>query len=710
MEKSLLEKRKQVLENLMNDKQYVPMKIKELAIILQVPRENREELLEVLEELIRDGKVEQTKRGKYKIAEMPVFTGKFVGNARGFGFVELEEEKEDIFISEANAGAAVHGDTVQISLLPAKTGKRREGVVIKVLDHAITEIVGTYQQSRNFGFVIPDNLKFTKDIFIPIEHSRGAVNGHKVVVEITDYGSDEKSPEGKVKEIIGHVNDPGTDVLSVVYAYDLPLEFPEKVLNQAERVGCEVTAADCLGRMDLRDWQMVTIDGEDAKDLDDAISITKEGNLYHLGVHIADVTNYVQENSALDREALKRGTSVYLVDRVIPMLPHRLSNGICSLNQGADRLALSCLMDVDEKGNVIGHQIAETVIRVDRRMTYTSVKKILSGDETEAEEYRELVPMFRRMEELSALLRARRKKRGSIDFDFPESKILLDEQGRPTEIKPYDRNVATKIIEDFMLLANETVAQDFYWQELPFVYRTHENPDPEKIQQLALFINNFGYAIKNNRDEIHPKEIQKLLARIEGAPEEAMISRLTLRSMKRAQYTVECSGHFGLAAKYYCHFTSPIRRYPDLQIHRIIKDALRGRMNQDKISHYQGILPEVASHSSQMERRADEAERETEKMKKAEYMEQHVGEVFSGVISGMTNWGFYVELENTVEGMVHVTNLYDDRYYYREESFDMAGADTGKVYKLGQRVKIRVLGADKKSRLIDFELAEEGEE
>ncbi len=710
MEKSLLEKRKQVLENLMNDKQYVPMKIKELAIILQVPRENREELLEVLEELIRDGKVEQTKRGKYKIAEMPVFTGKFVGNARGFGFVELEEEKEDIFISEANAGAAVHGDTVQISLLPAKTGKRREGVVIKVLDHAITEIVGTYQQNRNFGFVIPDNLKFTKDIFIPIEHSRGAVNGHKVVVEITDYGSDEKSPEGKVKEIIGHVNDPGTDVLSVVYAYDLPLEFPEKVLNQAERVGCEVTAADCLGRMDLRDWQMVTIDGEDAKDLDDAISITKEGNLYHLGVHIADVTNYVQENSALDREALKRGTSVYLVDRVIPMLPHRLSNGICSLNQGADRLALSCLMDVDEKGNVIGHQIAETVIRVDRRMTYTSVKKILSGDETEAEEYRELVPMFRRMEELSVLLRARRKKRGSIDFDFPESKILLDKQGRPTEIKPYDRNVATKIIEDFMLLANETVAQDFYWQELPFVYRTHENPDPEKIQQLALFINNFGYAIKNNRDEIHPKEIQKLLARIEGAPEEAMISRLTLRSMKRAQYTVECSGHFGLAAKYYCHFTSPIRRYPDLQIHRIIKDALRGRMNQDKISHYQGILPEVASHSSQMERRADEAERETEKMKKAEYMEQHVGEVFSGVISGMTNWGFYVELENTVEGMVHVTNLYDDRYYYREESFDMAGADTGKVYKLGQRVKIRVLGADKKSRLIDFELAEEGEE
>lgn len=710
MEKELLEKRKQVIEDLMNDKQYVPMKIKELAMILQVPKENRSDLIEVLDELIRDGKVELSKRGKYRIAEIPLLTGKLVGNARGFGFVEVEGREEDIFVSESNMGSAVHGDTVQVSLLPEKTGKRQEGIVVKVLAHEITELVGTYQKSRNFGFVVPDNRKITKDIFIPIEHSKGAVNGHKVIVEITDYGSEEKKPEGRIKEIIGHINDPGTDILSVIYGYDIPMEFPEKVLNQAERVACEVSEADRTGRLDLREWQIVTIDGEDAKDLDDGISLTKEGDIYHLGVHIADVTNYVQENSALDREALKRGTSVYLVDRVIPMLPHRLSNGICSLNQGVDRLALSCLMDVDAKGNVISHKIAETVIRVDRRMTYTSVKKILEGDEKEIDEYRELVPMFRLMEELAALLRAKRKKRGSIDFEFPESKIILDEQGHPTDIKPYDRNVATKIIEDFMLLANETVAEDFYWQELPFVYRTHDNPDPEKIQQLALFINNFGYAIKNTRDDVHPKELQKLLVKIEDSPEEALISRLTLRSMKRAQYTVECTGHFGLAAKYYCHFTSPIRRYPDLQIHRIIKETLRGRMNEARISHYNGILPEVAVHASQTERRADEAERDVEKMKKAEYMEQHIGERFEGVISGITNWGFYVELPNTVEGMVHVTNLYDDRYYYREESFDMVGADTGKIYKLGQKVKIRVLGADRKSNEIDFEIAEEGEE
>lgn len=710
MEKGLLEQRKQVIEGLMNEKQYVPMKIKELAMILQVPKENREELQEVLDELIRDGKIEVSKRGKYRIAEMPLLTGKLAGNARGFGFVEVEGQEEDIFISEQNMGNAVHGDTVQISLLPEKTGKRREGIVVKVLAHEVTELVGTYQKSRNYGFVVPDNRKFTRDIFIPVEHSRGAVNGHKVVVEITDYGSESKKPEGRIKEIIGHINDPGTDILSIIYGYDIPMEFPEKVLNQAERTACEVSEADRAGRLDLRDWQTVTIDGEDAKDLDDAISLTKEGEIYHLGVHIADVANYVQENSALDREALKRGTSVYLVDRVIPMLPHRLSNGICSLNQGTDRLALSCLMDVDAKGNVISHRLAETVICVDRRMSYTSVKKILEDDEEESREYTELVPMFRLMEELAGVLRSRRKKRGSIDFDFPESKILLDGQGHPVEIRPYDRNVATKIIEDFMLLANETVAEDFYWQELPFVYRTHENPDPEKIQQLAMFINNFGYSIKNSREEIHPKELQKLLARIEDSPEEALISRLTLRSMKRAQYTVECTGHFGLAAKYYCHFTSPIRRYPDLQIHRIIKETLRGRMNEGRISHYNGILPEVAAHASQTERRADEAERDVEKMKKAEYMEKHTGECYEGVISGITNWGFYVELANTIEGMVHVANLYDDRYYYREESFDMVGADTGKAYKLGQKVKIRVLGADKRSSEINFEMAEEGEE
>jgi ribonuclease R len=456
---------------------------------------------------------------------------------------------------------------------------------------------------------------------------------------------------------------------------------------------------------------MVTIDGEDAKDLDDAVSLTRDGDLYKLGVHIADVTNYVQENSALDWEAKDRGTSVYLVDRVIPMLPHKLSNGICSLNAGENRLALSCLMTIDKKGEVVSHEIVESVIRVDRRMSYTSVKKILEDkDEAEIKEYEELVPMFELMQELAHILREKRKKRGSIDFDFPETKIILDKEGHPLEIKPYDRNVATKIIEDFMLIANETVAQHFYWMELPFVYRTHDNPDAEKIDKLATFIRNFGYYIKSQQEEIHPKELQKLLTKVEDTPEEALISRLTLRSMKQAKYTTECTGHFGLACQYYCHFTSPIRRYPDLQIHRIIKEQLRGKLSAKRIDHYNEILPEVAKHSSDMERRADEAERETDKLKKVEYMEGHIGEIFEGVISSITSWGVYVELPNTIEGMIHVSMLPGDYFYYDEESYEMVGQATDIRYKLGQTLKVRVNGTDKISRTIDFVIPNEWEE
>lgn len=558
---------------------------------------------------------------------------------------------------------------------------------------------------------MPDNPKFGSDIFIPQERSKGAVSGHKVVVEITDYGKEGRKPEGKVVEIIGHINDPGTDIMSIVKAYDLPVEFSEKIMHQVENVSNEVSTADMAGRMDFRDWQTVTIDGEDAKDLDDAITLTKEGDNYKLGVHIADVSNYVQEHSALDVEALSRGTSVYLVDRVIPMLPHKLSNGICSLNAGENRLTLSCVMTIDAKGNVIDHTIAESVIKVDRRMSYTSVKKILEDhDENEIREYEELVPMFELMQELAAILRKKRMKRGSIDFDFPETKIVLDDKGKPVEIKPYERNVATKIIEDFMLIANETVAQDYFWQELPFVYRTHDNPDTEKIKKLSTFINNFGYSIHIGQDEVHPKELQKLLQKIDGTPEEALISRLTLRSMKQAKYTTMSTGHFGLATPYYCHFTSPIRRYPDLQIHRIIKDNLRGRMNAKKIEHYDKILPEVAKHSSEMERRADEAERETDKLKKVEYMSERIGEVFEGVISGVTEWGFYVELPNTVEGLVHVTTLVDDYFHYNESTYELVGEVTNIRYKLGQRVHVMVTGTDKILRTIDFRVVRENEE
>ncbi|MFT3985696.1 MAG: ribonuclease R, partial [Lachnospiraceae bacterium] len=496
--------------------------------------------------------------------------------------------------------------------------------------------------------------------------------------------------------------------LSIIKSYDLPVEFPERVLNQAERVPEEISQADMAGRLDLRDVMMVTIDGEDAKDLDDAVSLSVENGYYQLGVHIADVTNYVQENSALDREALKRATSVYLVDRVIPMLPHRLSNGICSLNEQETRLALSCLMKIDENGEVIDHRLAETVIRTNRRMTYTAVNAILEhGDEQLKKEYEELVPMFFSMKELAHILRERRKKRGSIDFDLPETKILLDQEGHPVEIKPYERNTATKLIEDFMLLANETVAEHFYWQELPFVYRTHENPDPEKIRKLSAFIRNFGYGIKVKDEEIHPKELQKLLVKIEDTPQEALISRLTLRSMQRAKYSTECTGHFGLACRYYCHFTSPIRRYPDLQIHRIIKENIRGRLKEERIEHYEKILPEVAKQSSIRERIADEAERETEKLKKAEYMEKRIGEVFTGIISGITNWGIYVELPNTVEGLVHVSKMAGDYYYYDEKSYELVGEAGGRRYTLGQMLDVRVNGVDKTLRTVDFVLAGE---
>ena len=637
--------------------------------------------------------------------EKEIYTGKFIANAKGFGFVEVEELETDIFIGDMDVKGAMHGDTVEVRIRTYRGGKRPEGVIVKILERGITEVVGTFQRRKNFGFVVCDNQKILQDIFIPLEVMNGALDGQKVVAEITQYAEKGKKPEGKIKEVLGFLEIPGTDILCIAKEYQLPLGFTEKQLNQAERIAKPVSEADMFGRMDLRDTVMVTIDGEDAKDLDDAVSMEKVGDLYRLGVHIADVANYVQESSALDKEALKRGTSVYLVARVIPMLPKALSNGICSLNAGEDRLALSCIMDVDDKGNVVNHTIAETVIHVNERMTYTSVKKILEDqDEAEREKYKELVPMFEMMAHVAGVLREKRARRGSIDFDFPETKVKLNALGQAVDILPYERNTATKLIEDFMLLANETVAEHFFWQELPFVYRTHEKPDPEKMAKLGIFIRNFGYYFKAGNGEVHPKELQKLLDKISGTKEEALLSRLTLRSMQRAAYTTECSGHFGLAAKYYCHFTSPIRRYPDLQIHRIIKDSLRGRLNERKLAHYTKILPEVAMQSSKMERRADEAERETVKLKKAEYMKEHLGEIYEGVISGVTNYGIYVELDNTVEGMVHVNSMRNDYYYFDEIHYELVGQDSGVKYKLGERVLVQVKRVDMVSKTIDFRL------
>ena len=704
MTEELLKQRKEMLVQLVHDKTYVPMKLKELAMLLSVPKEQRDELKEVLDILIAEGKIGISKKGKYGKAEEFALVGTFSGHAKGFGFVTIEGREQDVFIPADKTKGAMDGDKVQIVIEGEARGKRAEGAVLRILEHANKTVIGFYQKNKNFGFVLPDNQKLGQDIFIPQGKDMGAVTGHKVIVRITDFGDDRKKPEGVITEILGHVNDPGVDILSIIKAYGLPEGFPDEVMVQVAGIPDEVEEEEKKNRLDLRHLQTVTIDGEDAKDLDDAISISKENDdHYTLGVHIADVSHYVTENSPLDKEALKRGTSVYLVDRVIPMLPHKLSNGICSLNAGTDRLALSCLMEIDGKGNVIGHRIAETLIQVDRRMTYTAVNAIVTDRDPDVmEEYKDFVPVFDLMKELADILRERRKKRGSIDFDFPESKIILDEKGRPVDIKPYERNAATKIIEDFMLMANETIAEDYFWQELPFLYRTHDYPDPEKMKRLGTFINNFGYTIRTQNGEVHPKELQKLLDKIEETPEEALISRLTLRSMKQAKYTTVCTGHFGLAANYYTHFTSPIRRYPDLQIHRIIKENLRRGLSDRRFAHYDSILPEVAVQCSSMERRADEAERETDKLKKCEYMSKRIGKEYDGVISGVTNWGFYVELPNTVEGLIRVNDLTGDYFVFDEEHMELVGEMTRKSYKLGQKIRVQVADTDKLTRTIDF--------
>lgn len=735
MEETLMEERKQMLLTLMKDPTYVPMKLKELAMLLGVPKEQRKDLEEVLNELVASGKVGISKKGKYARSEVFAQTGIFSAHHRGFGFVTIEGRDGDLFVPPDDTGDAMDGDTVQVIIDENGRGGRAEARVLKVLKHANETLIGTFEKNKSFGFVIPDNPRITMDIFIPQGKENGAVSGHKVVVKLDTYATRNKNPEGHVQEILGHINDPGVDILSIVRAYGLPEEFPEDVMEEVsyapEELSADYVAEEIgkNGRVDLRDVPMVTIDGEDAKDLDDAVSVSKETingeTIYHLGVHIADVSHYVKEGTPLDAEAYKRGTSVYLVDRVIPMLPHRLSNGICSLNAGCDRLAMSCLMDIDEKGIIVGHKICESVVRIDRRMTYTAVNAILEAKngteepQTDApekekskekaefakkclEEYADFVPMFLLLDETARVLRKKRMARGAVDFDFPECKIILDAKGRPVEIRPYERNAATMLIEDCMLAANETVAEDYYWQQIPFLYRSHEKPDGEKIKRFGILINNFGYSIRLQNGELHPKEMQKLLEKAAGSPEEALLARLALRSMKQAKYTTECMGHFGLAANYYTHFTSPIRRYPDLQIHRIIKENIHGGLTKKRIAHYEKILPEVAIWTSSRERLADEAERETDKAKKVQFMERHIGEEFTGVISGISNYGFYVELPNTVEGMVRLANLDGDYYVFDEEYYELVGERTRKKFKLGQTVKIQVVSVDRYLKTIDF--------
>ena len=636
-----------------------------------------------------------------------VFTGTFSGSGRGFGFVSCEEREEDIFISASETKGAFHGDTVLVQLIrESGKGRRAEGKILRILRRNITEITGVVQKRHHFCNVVPDERKFGERIVIRSGRTRGAAGGDRVVVRILDYGTSIRNPEGAITEIIGNIADPSCDADAVIRSYQIPVEFPAEVLREAKSIPLAINRADMAGRRDFRDELIITIDGEDAKDLDDAVSLQFRDGIYHLGVHIADVSHYVREGSLLDKEALRRGTSVYFTDRVIPMLPKRLSNGICSLSEGEDRFVLSCIMDIDEKGNIVGHEITEGVIRVRHRMNYHQVSRMLE-DETECEQqYTDVLDMLQHMRELSDLLRQKRMQRGGIDFNIQESIVEVDLSGRPVDISAYERDIASRMIEDFMLAANETIAEDYFWQEQPFLYRSHETPEPEKIRRLYYFIRNYGYYLHGSSEKVHPKELQKVLEKAAGSGEENMISRLVLRSMKRAQYTTENLGHFGLAAAHYCHFTSPIRRYPDLQIHRIIKENLHGELDERRQTHYNRILPKVAEQSSLTEHRADEAEREVIKLKKAEYMADRIGWEFTGVVSGMNNYGLFVELENSCEGVIRYDTMSD--YYELDESgCFVTGSETGNEFRLGDRIRVYVKSVDLIAKTVYFEIEDE---
>ncbi len=702
---NIYDDRKKKVFGFICDEDYKPMRLKDIALIMQVPREEMYILSDIVSELEKEGKIVLTKKGKIASAEsLDQYAGEFRGTGRGFGFVSAEGMAEDVFIPANATNGAMHRDKV-IFRIVSRNGRHAEGEIMKVLSHGVRHIVGTYQRVKSFGFVVPDDKKFCDDIYIPSGCSMGAVDGHKVLVSITKPPEKKNNPEGRVTEILGHINDPGVDILSIIMQYDLPLEFSEKVMQYTQLIPESISAEDMADREDFRKTPMVTIDGEDAKDLDDAVSVERlENGNYRLGVYIADVSHYVKERSPLDKEAHKRGTSVYLVDRVIPMLPHRLSNGICSLNAGEDRLCLCCIMDIDAKGDVIAHDIKKAVINVDRRMSYTVVNDLLTNEGSEyKDEYAELLPMFKDMEALRNILLNKRKKRGAIDFESEEAKIILDDEGKPVDIVKRESNVATSIIEEFMIAANETVAEHFYWLEIPFVYRTHDTPDEEKYEKLRLLVSPLGYALKGNSK--HPKSYQQLLEQAKGTPEEMLIHRLALRSMKQARYTAESGRHFGLASEYYCHFTSPIRRYPDLQIHRIISEYLAGTLDESRMEHYKKILPDTAALCSANERRAEEAERDTDKYKIAEFMQHKVGEEFEGFVSGITAWGIYVELPNTVEGMISLRDT-EDTFTLDEEKMCCTFEHTGRSYTIGDSVKVKLVNVSLESRTIDFEFAE----
>ncbi|WP_412973373.1 ribonuclease R [Niallia circulans] len=694
----------------MKDEAYKPLTVQELEEAFGIEDSSHfKDFVKALVQMEEKGLVVRTRSNRYGLPEkMNLIRGKLAGHAKGFAFVIPEEQgMDDIFIPPNEVKTALNGDIVLARVTSESSGQRREGTIVRIIERGVQQIVGTYSESKHFGFVIPDDKKIATDIFIPKGSTKGAIEGHKVVVKLTSYPEGRKNAEGEVVKILGHKNDPGVDILSVIHKHGLPLAFPDNVLEQANSAPDTIDEKEIANRRDLRNETIVTIDGADAKDLDDAVTVTMLGNgNYKLGVHIADVSYYVTENSPIDVEAEERGTSVYLVDRVIPMIPHRLSNGICSLNPKVDRLTLSCEMEISPEGEVVSHEIFQSVIKTTERMTYADVNSILHDkDEELRAKYEGLVPMFERMEELAAILRKKRMTRGAIDFDFKESKVIVDEDGKPQDVILRERSVAEKLIEEFMLVANETVAEHFHWMQVPFIYRIHEDPKEEKLRRFFEFITNFGYIVKGTANSVHPRALQEIIESVQGTPEEMVISTVMLRSMQQAKYYPESLGHFGLSTEFYTHFTSPIRRYPDLIVHRLIRTYLiEGDISSATQEKWNSRLTEIAEHSSSMERRSVEAERETDELKKSEYMLDKIGKEYDGIISSVTNFGMFVELTNTIEGLVHVSYMTDDYYRYDERHFAMIGERTGKVFRIGDEITVRVVNVNKEERAIDFEI------
>lgn len=708
MEQLHAELEKKIL-SLMREDAYKPLTVQEIQELMGMDSAAEfKELVKMLVQLEQKGQIIRSRTNRYGLPErMNLVRGKFIGHAKGFGFVAPETDgMDDIFIPPHEVNSAMNGDIVLVRVSNASYGDRREGTIIRIAERKTTKIVGTYQDNRGFGFVIPDDKRLPMDIFIAKGHTLDAVEGHKVVVEIIDWPSELKSATGMVVQILGHRNDPGVDILSIIHKHGIEVDFPQEVLDQVAKIPDEVREEDLFKRVDYRDELTITIDGADAKDLDDAISVTKIDGMYELAVHISDVSYYVPENTPMDEDAYDRGTSVYLTDRVIPMLPHKLSNGICSLNPDVDRLTLTCRMKIDGNGKVVNHQIVESVIRSKERMTYTDVYRIIEEQDPELmERYKKVVPMLQQMADLAKLLRQKRMDRGAIDFDFKESKILVDENGWPVDVVIMERTVSERLIEEFMLAANETVAEHFHWLQVPFLYRIHEDPKEEKLQRFFEFLTNFGLVIKGTGNKVHPRALQEIVESIEGLPEETVISTMLLRSMQQAKYFEESLGHFGLSTDFYTHFTAPIRRYPDLIVHRLIRTYLIEKdLSPQTVARWGGELPEIAQHTSDRERRAVDAERDTDALKKAQYMVDKIGEEFEGVISSVTNFGIFVELENTIEGLVHVSYMTDDYYRFDDRQMIMIGEHTGKQFRIGDEVTVRVVSVKPEESSIDFEI------